>query len=95
MGRKRVDGHARIPPAMARICMAMEIAQLLTELCKVEGICWIRVLYCYPERITDELLEVMAKEDKILKYMDLPLQHCNRQVLRAMNRRATGNRCRL
>ncbi len=44
------------------------------------------VLYCYPERITDELLEVMAKEDKILKYMDLPLQHCSRQVLRAMNR---------
>ena len=63
-----------------------KLPQLLTELCKVEGICWIRVLYCYPERITDELLEVMAKEDKILKYMDLPLQHCNRQVLRAMNR---------
>lgn len=47
-----------------------KLPQLLTGLCKVEGIRWIRVLYCYPERITDELLEVMAKEDKILKYMD-------------------------
>ena len=63
-----------------------KLPQLLTELCKVERLRWIRVLYCYPERITDELLEVMAKEDKILKYMDLPLQHCSRQVLRAMNR---------
>ncbi|MFR8872447.1 MAG: radical SAM protein [Oscillospiraceae bacterium] len=63
-----------------------KLPQLLTELCKVERLRWIRVLYCYPERITGELLEVMAKEDKILKYMDLPLQHCSRQVLRAMNR---------
>lgn len=60
---------------------------LLKELCKIDGVRWIRVLYCYPDRITDELLDVMAQEDKIVKYMDIPLQHCNKKVLRDMNRR--------
>lgn len=64
---------------------------LLSELCKLPGIQWIRVLYCYPERITDELLDVIAKEDKIVKYMDLPLQHCNGRVLSAMNRKGDKN----
>ena len=59
---------------------------LLRQLCQIEGIRWIRLLYCYPNRITDELLEVMAQEEKILKYMDLPLQHCSERVLKAMNR---------
>lgn len=63
------------------------LPSLLTELCKIDGIEWIRVLYCYPERITDELIDVMAKEDKIIKYIDLPLQHCNKDVLKRMNRR--------
>lgn len=60
---------------------------LLTELCKIEKLKWIRVLYCYPERVTDELLDVMAREEKIVKYMDLPLQHVNGEVLKRMNRR--------
>ena len=63
------------------------LAQLLTELCKIEKLRWIRVLYCYPDRITDELIDVIANEEKIVKYIDLPLQHCNADVLKAMNRR--------
>ena len=65
------------------------LPELLTELCKIEGLKWIRIMYCYPERITDELIEVMKKEDKIVKYMDVPIQHCNEEILAAMNR--TGN----
>lgn len=59
---------------------------LLTELCKIEGFRWIRVLYCYPERITDELIEVIAKEPKIVKYLDIPVQHCSGKILKAMRR---------
>ena len=65
------------------------LAKLLKELCKIEKLKWIRVLYCYPERITDELIEVMASEDKIVKYMDLPLQHCNKDILKKMNRKGS------
>ncbi len=65
------------------------LAQLLKELCKVEKLKWIRVLYCYPERITDELIEVIANEDKIVKYIDLPLQHCNKDILKLMNRKGS------
>ena len=61
--------------------------RLLTELCKIDGLHWIRVLYCYPDSITDELIDVMAREDKIVKYIDLPLQHCNSEILRKMHRR--------
>ncbi len=60
---------------------------LLKELCKIDGIQWIRVLYCYPDRITDELIDTIASEEKILNYIDLPLQHCNARILNAMNRR--------
>lgn len=60
---------------------------LLKELCKIEGLEWVRILYCYPERITDELIETIKNEDKIVKYIDLPLQHCNGDVLNRMNRR--------
>ena len=67
-----------------------ELPRLLTELCRVEGISWIRILYAYPDRITEELLQVMAKEEKILNYLDLPIQHCNGTVLKSMNR--PGNR---
>lgn len=59
---------------------------LLTALCKVEGLHWIRVLYCYPERITDELIDVIAREPKIVKYLDIPIQHCNADILKAMRR---------
>ena len=65
------------------------LAKLLKELCKIEKLKWIRVLYCYPERITDELIDVMASEDKIVKYMDLPLQHCNKDILKKMNRKGS------
>lgn len=67
-----------------------KIAELLQELAKIDGFRWIRLLYAYPEKITEELLDVMAKEPKIAKYLDLPIQHCNQDVLRAMRR--PGNR---
>lgn len=63
------------------------LPKLLTELCGIEQLKWIRVLYCYPERVTDELLDVMAREEKIVKYMDLPIQHCDGEILSRMNRR--------
>ncbi len=66
------------------------LSQLLKELCKIDGIEWIRILYCYPDYITDELLQTIATEDKIVKYMDLPLQHCSARLLKAMHR--TGSR---
>lgn len=66
------------------------LAKLLKKLCKIDGFKWIRVLYCYPDRITDELIDVMAEEEKIVKYIDIPLQHCNGEILRKMNRH--GNR---
>ncbi len=62
------------------------LPQLLKELCKIEGIRWIRILYCYPDRITDELIDTIATEEKIVNYIDLPLQHCSGRVLKAMNR---------
>ncbi len=62
------------------------LPELLTELCKIDGLKWIRVLYCYPERITDKLLHVIASEPKIVKYMDIPIQHCDGEVLNDMNR---------
>ncbi|MBQ3692093.1 MAG: 30S ribosomal protein S12 methylthiotransferase RimO [Clostridia bacterium] len=67
-----------------------KLAELLKELCKIEKIEWVRVLYCYPECITDELIDVFATEDKLLKYIDMPLQHCDGQVLKRMCRK--GNR---
>lgn len=65
------------------------LPELLRELCKIEGLAWIRLLYCYPERITDELLEVIATEPKVAKYLDIPIQHADADILKAMNR--TGN----
>lgn len=65
----------------------LKLAELLRALCKIDGIQWIRTLYCYPESITDELIDVMANEDKICKYIDIPLQHCDGNVLKRMNRR--------
>ena len=63
------------------------LALLLRELVKVEGIRWIRLHYLYPEWIDDRLIDVIAREDKILKYLDIPLQHCNDKILKKMNRR--------
>mgnify|MGYP005775502309 FL=1 len=65
----------------------LKLPELLRRLCTIDGVRWIRLLYCYPDTITDELLDVMAREEKIIKYIDLPLQHASGRVLRAMNRR--------
>lgn len=62
------------------------LAELLKELVKIDSLHWVRILYCYPKYFTDELIEVMASEDKICKYVDLPLQHAHDAVLRRMNR---------
>ena len=67
----------------------LRLPQLLRELCAIDGIEWIRLLYCYPDKVTDELIEVMASEPKILHYMDLPLQHADDRILRRMNRHGT------
>lgn len=69
------------------------LAALLERLCQIDGVRWLRVLYCYPDAITDELLEVMAREEKVVPYIDLPLQHCSGRILKAMNRR--GDRASL
>lgn len=66
------------------------LPELLTRLCAIEGLHWVRVLYCYPDRITDELLDVMAREEKIVKYMDIPIQHVNGRILGLMNRRGNA-----
>lgn len=63
------------------------LSKLLKRLCKIEKLHWLRVLYCYPDAITDELLDTMAEEEKIVKYIDLPLQHASGKILKAMNRR--------
>ena len=65
------------------------LPKLLRELCKISGIRWIRILYCYPEEITDELIQVMKEEPKICHYLDLPIQHANDTILRRMGRRTS------
>ncbi len=67
----------------------LRLPELLRELCKVDGIRWIRLMYCYEDKITDDLIEVMASEDKICKYIDIPLQHIADGVLSRMNRHST------
>lgn len=63
-----------------------KLAELLKKLVKIDGIEWFRLFYCYPDRVTDELIDVIANEEKICSYIDIPLQHCNADVLKAMNR---------
>ena len=74
-----LPGHKRLLP------------QLLREMCKIDGIRWVRVHYVYPDEIDDELIEVMASEPKIVKYQDIPIQHCNSKILKLMNRRGDGD----
>ena len=62
------------------------LPKLLEELNKIEGLGWIRIMYAYPSQITDELIDAIANLDKVVKYIDLPLQHCNAEILRAMRR---------
>ena len=63
--------------------------KLLKELCKIPGIQWIRILYCYPEEIYPELIQTMKEETKICHYLDLPIQHCSDRILKRMGRRTT------
>lgn len=65
------------------------LAELVREVCKVDGIQWVRLMYCYEDRITDELIEVMATEPKVCHYIDIPIQHASDGVLKAMRRRST------
>ena len=62
---------------------------LLKELCKISGLEWIRILYCYPEEITDELIQVMKEEEKVCHYLDMPIQHCSDNMLKRMGRRTS------
>ncbi len=73
-----LPGHQRLLP------------ELLRELCKIEELHWIRVHYVYPDEIDDAFVEVMATEPKIVKYLDIPIQHCNSKILKLMNRRGDG-----
>ncbi len=75
---KDLPGHKRLLP------------QLLRELCKIDGIHWVRVHYLYPDEMDDELIEVLATEEKIVKYLDIPIQHINDGILKRMNRRGNG-----
>lgn len=65
------------------------LPELLHQVCRVEGIHWVRLMYCYEERITDELIRAMAAEPKVCHYIDIPLQHCNDRILKEMNRQST------
>jgi len=73
-----LPGHRRLLP------------QLLRDLCRIDGIHWVRVHYVYPDEIDDELIKTMAEEEKIVKYLDIPIQHCNDAILKRMNRRGDG-----
>ena len=66
------------------------LPELLRQLCQIDGFHWIRVHYVYPDEIDDEFIEVMATEPKIVKYLDIPIQHCNSKILDLMNRRGNG-----
>ncbi len=66
---------------------APQLASLISNICKIPALHWVRVLYTYPDLITNELLQVMATEKKFVKYLDIPLQHCNAEVLKRMNRK--------
>lgn len=70
------------------------LPMLLRYLCKIEGIRWIRLMYCYEDKITDELIQIMAEEPKICHYIDIPLQHVSDNVLGRMNRRSTNESIR-
>ena len=67
-----------------------DLPALLRELCKIDGIHWIRIMYCYEDEITDELINVIKTEKKIVKYLDIPLQHYSDKILKAMNRKSSS-----
>lgn len=65
----------------------LKLPELLGELSKIEKLQWIRLLYCYPDRITDELIDAIAENDKVCNYIDMPMQHADGEILKAMNRK--------
>ena len=67
------------------------LSTLLRELCQIDGFHWIRIHYLYPDEIDDELIQTIAEEPKIVKYLDIPIQHCNDTILEKMNRRGNGS----
>ncbi len=67
----------------------LRLPQLLNELNKIEKLHWVRLLYCYPDRITDELIDAIAENDKVCNYIDIPMQHADAKILKAMNRRGS------
>lgn len=71
-----------------------KLPTLLKELAKIDGIEWIRILYCYPEEITDELIQVMKEEEKVCNYLDMPIQHASNNVLKRMARRTSNEELR-
>ena len=73
-----LPGHKRLLP------------ELLRQLCRIHGLHWVRIHYVYPDEIDDELIDTIAEEDKIVKYLDIPIQHCNSKILKLMNRRGDG-----
>ena len=73
-----LPGHKRLLP------------ELLRQLCAIDGFHWVRIHYVYPDEIDDELIETIASEPKIVKYLDIPIQHCNDKILKLMNRRGDG-----
>ncbi len=66
------------------------LAKLVKKLCKIEKLQWIRLMYCYEDRITDELIDVMKSEEKVCHYLDIPIQHSSDKILKLMNRRSTN-----
>ena len=66
------------------------LPQLLKQLCQIDGIRWIRLMYCYEDRITDELIQTIREDDKICNYLDIPIQHASDNILKAMKRRSTN-----
>ena len=67
-----------------------KLAELVRELCKIEGLHWIRLHYLYPDLVDDELIRTVAEEPKVVKYLDIPIQHINDGILKSMHRRGTG-----
>ena len=86
-GVKELIVVAQDPTAYGNDWGKNSICELLDELNKIEGIEWIRIMYAYPERITDEFIDAMKRNNKVVRYLDLPIQHCNSRVLKSMNRR--------
>ncbi len=76
------------------LCGRSMLSELLRRLCAIEKVDWVRVHYLYADKIDDELIDVIAKEDKIVKYLDIPIQHINNRILSAMNRRDTAESIR-